>query len=159
MQVLRLHPNDPTSWIVMPQVCERMVKFAREEYGGCPPLLVSHWWWHFVVQDLHPEQALMAVWVRLEDGLRVVGHVLAEVANEHGVPYLCITQTAVDRGIPFDAAGNRAVWNEIEAWGRSHGCVEVRTLARDARVARLDRRLYGLEVVERVPMRRILHGR
>jgi hypothetical protein len=141
----------------MPQVRERIERFAAEEYGSCPPRLVLDFWMHWLAQAINPVQCRLAVWARVEEDLKVSGHVMAEICDDHGVPFVAITQTTSDPGYPFDAASNRATWDEIEAWGRQFGCVEVRTLARTPAVARLDRRLYGLVPVEgRVPMRKEL---
>ena len=137
-ELLRITSTNPRCWLLMPQVLERLTAFAAKFGAGDPAP-------HFQVSFVAPsvgQGAPMSVGVHV-DGYRVVGHVLAELANDHGKPYAIICQFESDDGTVWPRGRAAEVWREVIAWAESFGCTELRTVAPTARHVRVYERLYG----------------
>ncbi len=154
MEVQRLDPLRPADWRLIPMALARVVAFAEEEHGIVPPLLALHFLTHFAGGLIRPDQVELACWVGVDEGV-VRAHTLVEFANEHGLPYLVISQHASDRGFPYGQAALR-ILEEIMAWGRQKGALRIRTQARSRSLARAYRAFYGFRELQRVVMEREL---
>lgn len=154
MEVQRLDPFRPADWRLIPMVLARVMASAEEEHGTVPPLLMLHLLTHFAGGLVQPDKVEMACWVGVDEGV-VRAHTLVELANEHGLPYLVISQHASDRGFPYGKGALR-ILEEMIAWGREKGALRIRTQARSRNLARAYRVFYGFRELHRVPMEREL---
>jgi len=154
VEVFRLDANQLDHWALIPQVVVRAMKFAREDLGYVPPLLKVRLLAHFVGGTVEPDKVEIACWVGVADWL-VRAHTLVELADEHGLPYLVISQHASDPGYPYGRAALR-ILDEVIAWGRQKGALRIRTQARSRKLSRAYRVFYGFRELERVVMEREL---
>jgi len=138
-RVVLLQRDDPLSWQLMPVFCRRVARFCQR-YGSEAdvPLLLRAIEVNFTSEEPF---CLGAVGLR---GNRVVGHVFASVDDWFGVRFLTLVQFEID--VPgFDRHALRVAFSRILAWGKTKGCRKAQLLARDERLARYFKRVWGFK--------------
>lgn len=136
MKVVLLHNADPDSWVLMPQVLDRIRRFCREyESVADPEFLCQQVMNHFAVGA--PNVAVFAI--LSEEGL--VGHVLADTSVWAGSSWATILQYETDSA--QSEVDRQQGWRVVEAWARTIRIYEN---------GRPPRRVDGLQVFARNPV-------
>jgi GNAT superfamily N-acetyltransferase len=148
MRAHLLRREDPLSWSLVPEACDRIRRFC-ERVGSDAPAekIVAAYWQNFV----HPAPQ-MIVFVCLDDS-GVMAHALLDIEEWAGTRIATVLQYELDRPVPGGEI--RRCYAELVRWARSCGATQLQGLAINQRVARVLRQRYGF-TEHRILMRRPL---
>lgn len=146
MRALLLRREDPLSWSLVPEVCERIRRFCELVGSDTPAEMLVQAYWQSFVQP----KPLMIAGVALDD-TGIVAHVLLVIEEWAGTRTATVFQHQHDRPIPREEL--RRGFEAVLTWARSCGAMQFQGLALDRRVARIARQRYGFKE-HRILMRR-----
>lgn len=121
MNIVRVTRDDPQSWMLMPQILERLARFCVEldtETEPWEPVELVRTWFTM-------GEPRLALWVVVnEEGVR--GHLWAtpEPLGVDKVKYVLIRQAAIDKGVNIEDT-SKEVFADLKEWSRSIGIYRI----------------------------------
>ena len=144
MQIIRVWKKEPDSWVLMPELLDR-IRTRCNESGGNGEALATRMEAEFIVC-----QESIAAWVVVKNG-RIVGHTLLTCDSFNLVPELFVAQL-VAPGVP--RAVVQAADDEISDWARGKGYHRLVMITRRLNL-RAWRKLFGFQMFRAILYREL----
>ena len=129
-------------------IIDRAVNFMISyDVTGNPDVM-----WQEIAQQMIIDQPTMLVLAVLDDDEQVVGHLIAEMQNHHGILVIMVTQAELD---PNDSLQKgmmmKRAWSFVTEWATKLGAKKIMCWALDESRAAIFEKL-GLEMTDKVIM-------
>lgn len=122
--ILLAHADYPIAWYLMPDLTNRIRRFAYEHEKGIDLDLLTNRFQNSFVNRSGDVFAMVAI-----RDFRIIGHILYHVYEEYGKKRLVITQYEINHKEPPKRDLQKRMWEAVKEWARANGIRELSTYA------------------------------